>query len=68
MSIFLRKQLHDLIDIVDISEYETIYHLLLKFIPENDPTEDEIKVITKGKKEKVLNNCLERINRALKPN
>ena len=46
-----RKQLHDLVDIVDISEYETIYHWLMKFIPEDTPTEDEIQAIKKGKQE-----------------
>jgi len=44
-----RKQLHDLIDVVDDSEINVIYHLLTKFIPEDTPTTEEINAIQIGR-------------------
>ena len=43
-----RKHLHELVDIIDTSEFETLYHLLIKFIPEELPTNDEIESIKIG--------------------
>ena len=45
-----RKYLHDLLDIVDKSELETLYHILIKFVPYDNPTEDEIEAINIGEK------------------
>jgi predicted transcriptional regulator len=44
-----RNQLHDLIDVVDTSEYTILYHLLKKFIPEETPAPDEIEAIREGR-------------------
>lgn len=43
-----RKYLHDLVDIIDISEFKTLYSLLIKFIPEDIPTNEEIEAIKIG--------------------
>lgn len=43
-----RKYLHDLVDIIDISEFKTLYSLLVKFIPEDIPTNEEIEAIKIG--------------------
>ena len=45
-----RKYLHDLLDIVDKSELETLYHILIKFVPYDTPAEDEIEAINIGEK------------------
>ena len=45
------QQLHDMIDIVDTKEYDILYRLLAKFIPEDDPTPDEILAIEAGRAE-----------------
>lgn len=44
-----REQLHELIDIVDISEYNVVYHLLSKFIREDAPAPDEAEAIRMGR-------------------
>ena len=44
-----REQLHELIDIVDVSEFDVIYHLLTKFIQEDTPTPDEVRAIRAGR-------------------
>jgi len=43
-----RQQLHDIIDVVDTKELNVLYHLLIKFMPENNPMPDEIEAIHKG--------------------
>lgn len=45
-----REQLHELIDVVDVSEYDVLYHILSKFIPEDAPSLDEIQAIRAGRK------------------
>lgn len=47
-----RYDLHQLIDIVDNSEIELIYRLLMKFIPEDSPLPDEVEAIRAGMEEK----------------
>ncbi len=44
-----REQLHELIDVVDVSEFDVLYRLLAKFIPEDQPTRDEIQAIQAGR-------------------
>ncbi|MDR1158676.1 MAG: hypothetical protein LBK75_10325 [Oscillospiraceae bacterium] len=44
-----REQLHDLINIVDASEFDVLYHVLSKFIPEDTPTSNEIEAIEIGR-------------------
>jgi hypothetical protein len=46
-----RQQLHDLINIVDSREFDIIYRLLMKFIPEATPFPDEIEAIQRGRKQ-----------------
>ena len=37
-----KQTLHNLIDVIDFSEVDIVYRLLLKFIPEDIPAQDEI--------------------------
>lgn len=46
-----RQTLHNLIDIVDNTEYELLYHLLLKFVPEDEATPDEEEAMRIGKEQ-----------------
>lgn len=46
-----REALHNLVDIVDEKQIDIIYHILLKFVPEDMPQEDEIRIIEEAKKE-----------------
>ena len=43
-----RQALHALVDIVDDTEIETLYRVLIKFVPEDTPTLDEIKAINEA--------------------
>lgn len=40
-----KEMLHELIDMVPESDTETIYNVLLKFIPSDMPMQDELKAI-----------------------
>lgn len=53
-----REQLHSLIDIVDESEINVLYHLLSKFIPEEAPTADEKKAILEGREARIHGNVI----------
>jgi len=46
-----RQQLHDIIEVVDSKELNVLYRVLIKFIPEDEPTADEIEAINIGRKE-----------------
>lgn len=46
-----RQQLHDIIDVIDTKELDILYQVLIKFIPEDEPTPDEIEAIRKGREE-----------------
>ena len=46
-----RQQLRDIIDIVDSSELNVLYQVLIKFIPEAEPMPDEIEAIRIGREE-----------------
>lgn len=46
-----RQQLHDLVDIVDASEYDLAYRLLTKLVEEDVATPDEIEAIREGRKD-----------------
>ena len=46
-----RQQLRDIIDVVDSSELDVLYQLLIKFIPESEPMPDEIEAIRMGRDE-----------------
>lgn len=47
----IREKLHDLVDIVDEKEIETVYKVLLKFVAEDAPQQDEIQAIATARKE-----------------
>lgn len=47
-----REMLKGLIDLVPDEDIETIYKVIIKFIPEVDPEADEIKVIMEAKADK----------------
>ena len=40
-----KEKLYELIDIVDIKEYEILFKLLMKFVPVEIPYDDEINAI-----------------------
>ena len=46
-----RKQLHELIDIVDASELGVLFHLLMKFVPDDVATPDEEEAILLAEEE-----------------
>ena len=46
-----KQTLHNLIDLVNPSDVNVLFHLLMKFVPEDDPTDDEIEAIEAAKKE-----------------
>jgi len=46
-----RQQLRDIIDIVDSSELDVLYQVLIKFIPETVPIPDEMEAIRLGREE-----------------
>jgi hypothetical protein len=56
-----RQTLHNLVDSVDISEINLVCQILMKFVPEVEPEQDEIDVIKEYDKEKA-DGALELIN------
>ena len=42
MSAVTRQRLHTLVDMVDDVGLETLYNVMIRFIPEDDPLPDEI--------------------------
>ena len=46
-----RQQLHSLIDAVDSKELDILYQVLVKFIPIDEPSIDEIEAIRLGRDE-----------------
>ena len=46
-----RQQLHNMIDIIDSKELPILYQVLVKFLPEDAPTSDEIEAIKLGREE-----------------
>lgn len=44
-----RKQLHDLVDLVDDSDIDVLSQVLVKFVPVDDPLPDEIEAIMRGR-------------------
>jgi len=43
MSVATRQSLHTLVDMVDEMGIETLYNVMIKFIPEAEPLPDEIE-------------------------
>lgn len=43
-----KESIHALIDIIDSNEYNILYQLLMKFVPEDLPKADEIESIEKS--------------------
>lgn len=46
-----RESLHALIDVVDDTEIETLYRVLIKFVPEDIATPDEVKAINEAQEQ-----------------
>lgn len=46
-----RQQLHNIIDVVDSEALNVLYQVLIKFMPEDEPTPDEIEAIRIGREE-----------------
>ena len=47
-----RETIKNLIDMIDEKDIDTIYKVILKFIPEVDPDPDEIEAIAEAKADK----------------
>ena len=46
-----RQQLHNIIDAVDSGALNVLYQVLIKFMPEDEPSPDEIEAIRIGREE-----------------
>ena len=46
-----RQQLRDMIDVVDTEDMDTLFQILIKFIPYDNPLPDEIEAIRLGREE-----------------
>ena len=46
-----RQQLHTLVDMVEESGLDTLYNVLVRFIPEDAATPDEIETIAQARQE-----------------
>lgn len=46
-----KQDLKNLIDLLPENDTDTIYKVLIKFIPESEPLPDELDIIEQGKKE-----------------
>ena len=44
-----RETLKNLVDMIPEKDIETIYRVLVRFVPEDEPTEDEIRAIEEAK-------------------
>lgn len=47
-----RETIKNMIDMIDEKDIDTIYKVILKFIPEVDPDPDEIEAIAEAKADK----------------
>lgn len=50
-----KEILHGLLELLPEEDTQTIYNVLIKFIPESDPELDELEAITEAKKDIVEN-------------
>jgi hypothetical protein len=46
-----RQQLHALVDMIEESGLDTLYDVMLRFIPEDEPYSDEIEAIRQARAE-----------------
>jgi hypothetical protein len=46
-----RQQLHTLVDMVDESGLDTLYNVMVRFIPEDDALPDEVEALRAADKE-----------------
>jgi hypothetical protein len=46
-----RQQLHLLVDLVEETDLDTLYNVMIRFIPEDDAEPDEIEAIERAKDE-----------------
>ena len=47
-----RETIKYLIDLIPEKDIETIYKVLVRFVPEDEPTEDELQAIAEAKADK----------------
>lgn len=47
-----REMLKNLVDMIPEQDIETIYRVLVRFVPEDEPTLEEIKAINEAKADK----------------
>jgi len=47
----MRQQLHALVDMVEESGLNTLYDVMMRFIPEDEPKADEIAAIERARQE-----------------
>ena len=50
-----KQTLHNLIDMVSVSDVNTLFHLLMKFVPEDEPLKDEKEIFNNSDDEKHIN-------------
>jgi len=43
-----RQELHTLVDVVDELDLDTLYRVMVRFIPEDDPLPDEVEAIARA--------------------
>ena len=46
-----RQHLHTLVDMVEESGLDTLYNVMIRFVPEDDPSPDEVEAIARARME-----------------
>lgn len=57
-----RETIKYLVDLIPEKDIETIYKVLIRFVPEDEPTEDELQAIAEAKDDKSPTTPHEAIN------
>ena len=47
----IRQQLHTLVDIIDEAGLETLYNVMVRFVPDDVATPDEVEAIEQAREE-----------------
>ena len=53
-----KETLKNLIDLIPDSDIETLYHVIIKFIPEVEPEQDELQAIIEGRTDRLENGTI----------
>ncbi len=59
---YKKKTIKYLVDLIPEKDIETIYKVLIRFVPEDEPTEDELQAIAEAKVDKSPTTPHEAIN------